>query len=96
MNISFFTGMLPAGVRGAVDLLAEALVGLFALFMAFYGAKLAATTWHNTIPEFPALSVGVTYLPIPLGGAALFLFVIERLACGAPEPLPPTEQPQFD
>ena len=30
------------------------------------------------------MSVGVTYLPIPLGGAALLLFVIERLAIGAP------------
>jgi len=58
--------------------------------------KLVEATWYNTIADFPSLSVGVTYLPIPLGGAALFLFVIERLACGAPEPLPPTEQPQFD
>jgi TRAP-type C4-dicarboxylate transport system permease small subunit len=30
------------------------------------------------------LSVGVTYLPIPLGGAVLLLFIIERLAIGPP------------
>ena len=85
MNISFFIGMLPAGVRGAVDLLAEALVGLFALFMAFYGAKLVAATWYNTIPDFPALSVGLTYLPIPVGGVLLFCFVVERVTLGPPQ-----------
>ena len=30
------------------------------------------------------LSVGVTYLPIPLGAVILLLFVIERLTIGAP------------
>ena len=30
-------------------------------------------------PTFPSLSVGVTYLPIPIGGAILLLFVIERV-----------------
>jgi hypothetical protein len=31
----------------------------------------------------------VTYLPIPLGGAILLMFVIERLAIGPPAPLAP-------
>jgi TRAP-type C4-dicarboxylate transport system permease small subunit len=84
MNIAFFTGMLPDGLRGAVAMLAEMLVGVFALFMAFYGTKLAIATWYNTIPDFPELSVGVTYLPIPLGGAILFCFVVERILLGPP------------
>ena len=85
MSIAFFVGMLPDGLRRAVAVLAEALVGLFALFMAYYGAKLVMATWYNTIPDFPALSVGVTYLPIPFGGALLFCFVAERLTLGTPE-----------
>jgi TRAP-type C4-dicarboxylate transport system permease small subunit len=84
MNIAVFAGMLPVGLRRAVGFLAEALVGLFALFMAFYGTKLVIATWYNTIPDFPALSVGVTYLPIPLGGAILFCFVVERMTLGPP------------
>jgi len=84
MNIAVFVGMLPESARRAVAVLAEALVGLFALFMAFYGAKLVMATWYNTIPDFPELSVGVTYLPIPLGGAILLCFVIERLVIGPP------------
>jgi TRAP-type C4-dicarboxylate transport system permease small subunit len=84
MSISVFTAMLPDGLRGAVAVLAEALVGLFALFMTFYGARLVVATWYNTIPDFPELSVGVTYLPIPLGGAILFCFVVERIVLGPP------------
>jgi TRAP-type C4-dicarboxylate transport system permease small subunit len=83
MNVAFFVAMLPPRLRRIADLIAEMLVGLFAAFMVIWGAKLVEATWHNTIADFPSLSVGVTYLPIPLGGAALFLFVIERLI-GAP------------
>jgi TRAP-type C4-dicarboxylate transport system permease small subunit len=42
------------------------------------------TTWHQSIAEFPALAVGVTYLPIPVGGAVTLLFVIERALIGPP------------
>ena len=41
-------------------------------------------TWHNTIADFPFLSVGITYLPIPVGGVCLLLFIIERMFLGAP------------
>jgi hypothetical protein len=41
-------------------------------------------TWHNSIADFPALSVGLTYLPIPLGGAILLCFVVERVTLGRP------------
>ena len=40
--------------------------------------KLVQVTWHQAIPEFPALWVGLTYLPIPIGGLLTSLFVIER------------------
>ena len=82
MNVSFFVAMLPPRLRRVVDLIAELLVGLFALFMVIWGVKLVEATWHNTIADFPALSVGVTYLPIPLGGAILLLFVIEHVSGG--------------
>jgi TRAP-type C4-dicarboxylate transport system permease small subunit len=54
------------------------------LFMLVYGAKLVEATWYNTIADFPFLSVGLTYLSIPVGGAILLLFVIERILFGLP------------
>ena len=62
------------------------------LFMLWYGIKLVQTTWHQSIAEFPLVSVGVAYLPIPIGGAITILFVIERLWTqgffGTPPPRP--------
>ena len=84
MNVSFFAAMLPARWRRWNDLLVELLVAAMALFMLEYGIKLVEATWFNTIADFPDLSVGVTYLPIPIGGVFLFLFVIERICIGPP------------
>ncbi len=84
MRVSFFVNMLPPHLRHPAELLAELLVALMAVFMVRYGVKLVEATWSNSIAEFPWLSVGVTYLPIPVGGACLFLFVIERISGGQP------------
>ena len=48
------------------------------LFMLWWGIKLVQATWHQAIPEFPIVWVGLAYLPIPIGGALTTLFVIER------------------
>lgn len=84
MRVSFFVSLLPEAAQQAVALLVELLMALVALFMVDWGIKLVAATWQNSIADFPALSVGVTYLPIPIGGAILFLFVFERLVIGPP------------
>jgi TRAP-type C4-dicarboxylate transport system permease small subunit len=93
MNVSFFVLMLPAPLRIVADYLAELLVAAMAVFMVIDGGKLVEVTWYNTIPDFPSLSVGVTYLPIPLGGALLLLFVIERAILGMPAD-PKTQCPE--
>jgi len=84
MRMSFFVSLLPPPWQRASTLLVEALMALIALFMVNWGGKLVVATWQNSIADFPALSVGVTYLPIPVGAAILFLFVIERVTIGAP------------
>ena len=86
MRVGFFVSLLPGRLQRATALLVELLMALIALFMVDWGAKLVAATWQNSIADFPSLSVGVTYLPIPLGGAILLLFVFERLAIGPPPP----------
>jgi TRAP-type C4-dicarboxylate transport system permease small subunit len=93
MNVSFFVNTLPQPWRRWVELIAELLVAAMALFMLLYGEKLVDATWYNTIADFPALSVGVTYLPIPVGGAVLLLFVIERVLFGPPPAVVPAGPP---
>jgi TRAP-type C4-dicarboxylate transport system permease small subunit len=49
------------------------------VFMLVWGIKLVQATWHQAIPEFPVVWVGLSYLPVPVGGALTALFVVERL-----------------
>ena len=84
MNVSYFADQLPARYRRLLDLLVQLLMALIAVFMIIWGALLVEVTWHNTIADFPFLSVGITYLPIPIGGICLLLFIIERTFLGAP------------
>ena len=90
MNVSFFADKLPGRFRIALDLVVQLLMALIAAFMIVWGTRLVEVTWHNTIADFPFLSVGVTYLPIPVGGVILLLFIIERIFLG----LPPEATPQ--
>jgi TRAP-type C4-dicarboxylate transport system permease small subunit len=84
MQVTFVRDHLPPTARRLADVAAELLVAALAVFMAVWGYRLCGDTWNQSIAEFPALSVGITYLPIPLGGICLMLFVVERLALGRP------------
>ena len=94
MNLSFFVNLLPAPLRTLVDIIAQILMAGIAVFMTIWGTGLVEVTWHNSIPDFPFLSVGVTYLPIPVGGVCLLMFIIERLLIGTPpDPVAQHEDP---
>ena len=41
-------------------------------------------TWNNSIADFPSLSVGLVYSPIPFGGILTLLFIVEHLTIGRP------------
>lgn len=84
MSVSYFARKLPPPIQRATDLLVQLLMATIALFMTIWGERLVEVTWYNSIADFPSLSVGVTYLPIPVGGACLLLFVIERIFLGVP------------
>src|ERR1700674_847439 len=88
MTVTLIVDKLPQRWRRVTDLAVELLMGTMALFMLVKGAKLVEATWGNTISDFPFLSVGVTYLPIPVGGAILLLFVIEHVTIGRPGDTP--------
>jgi len=84
--VQMLTDAVGPAARKWLLLLADLCMIATALFMLVYGTQLVQITWNQTIAEFPKLSVGLTYLPIPLGGLFTLLFIIERLWLGAPPP----------
>jgi len=70
--------------RKRTELVAEIGMAIIALFMIKWGVLLVQATWYNSIAEFPDLSAGVTYIPIPIAGVVTLLFVIERIWLGDP------------
>lgn len=84
MNVSYFADRLPRLYQRLVDLVVQLLMAVIAIFMIVWGESLVEFTWHNRIADFPFLSVGITYLPIPVGGVCLLLFIIERIFLGIP------------
>jgi TRAP-type C4-dicarboxylate transport system permease small subunit len=70
--------------RAVMQWAVHACMLLIAAFMIGYGAHLCVVTWGNTIAEFPNLSTGVAYMPIPIGGLLTLLFIIEKIWLGEP------------
>jgi len=96
--VSTLLNMLNDTNRVRMERAADVGMGIIALFMIKWGTLLVEATWQNSIAEFPELSVGVTYLPIPAAGVVTLLFVIERLWLGDPPATSFTfrDQPQID
>ena len=92
--VALFRDLLPPKGRALLGVLVDALMILLALFMVIWGVQLASRTWDQSIAEFPWLSVGLTYLPLPAGSAITILFIVEHLWCGPAVDLaePPAEE----
>jgi TRAP-type C4-dicarboxylate transport system permease small subunit len=78
--------IVPSVLQGLPRLLVGWVVELamagMNLFMLIWGVELVHTTWFQVISDFPTVSVGISYLPVPIGGAITLLFVAERLWTG--------------
>ena len=76
-------GMLPSALRGMPRLLLGIFIELSMLatnlFLLWYGVRLVQRTWYQSIAEFPIVSVGVSYLPVPIVGFITILFIVERV-----------------
>jgi TRAP-type C4-dicarboxylate transport system permease small subunit len=85
-HLHIAVGVLPNALTGnarkALGMLIEACMLFTNFFMFWYGIGLVKTTWYQSIAEFPIVSVGVSYLPVPIGGLITVLFIIERFLVG--------------
>ena len=85
-HLHIAVGTLPAMLKGParqlLGIVVEAGMLVINVFLLWYGIKLVQVTWHQTIAEFPVVSVGISYLPVPIGGAVTALFIVERFLKG--------------
>lgn len=79
-------GILPAMLKGTPRVVLGVIIEICMLvtniFMLWWGIKLVRATWYQSIAEFPIVSVGFSYFPIPIGAFITILFVIERFWTG--------------
>jgi TRAP-type C4-dicarboxylate transport system permease small subunit len=95
IGVGVLPAFLPAPAKALLGWVLEACMLATNLFMVVWGLRLVQTTWFQSIAEFPIVSAGMAYLPIPLGGGLTALFVIERLMTRKffADPLPDADAP---
>ncbi|CAA9342469.1 MAG: TRAP-type C4-dicarboxylate transport system, small permease component [uncultured Microvirga sp.] len=79
IGVKVIPDLLGGTARIVIGWLIEACMAFTNLFMLVWGIRLVQTTWYSTLADFPLITAGFSYLPVPLGGAITTLFVIERL-----------------
>jgi TRAP-type C4-dicarboxylate transport system permease small subunit len=90
IGVSILPAFLAEPAKSVLGVFLEICMLATNLFMVVWGIKLVQTTWYQSIAEFPIITAGMAYLPIPVGGAITVAFVIERFLTGRffqePEP----------
>ncbi|OOV94795.1 TRAP transporter small permease [Pseudomonas sp. MF4836] len=82
MAVAMLTDRLPTAVKSAASIVAQLLMATMCLFMAIWGTKLCLSTWNQFMSALPTLRVGITSMPIPVGGFLTLIFVLEKLLLG--------------
>ena len=82
MAVAMAVERMPAQTRRVAAVAVQILMAVVALFMIVKGFKLCANTWNQYLGEIPSLRVGISYLPIPLGGIVTLVFILEKLFLG--------------
>ncbi|MCU0074274.1 TRAP transporter small permease [Pseudomonas koreensis] len=82
MAVAMLTDRMPPPLRKTMSIVSQLLMATICLFMTIWGSKLCLSTWNQFMSAMPTLRVGITYMPIPLGGALTLVFVLEKLLLG--------------
>ena len=86
ISVGMFVNQLAPGRQRLLGHLVDLFMAALSLFLLIYGWSLVQATFNQVHPEFIWVSVGVTYLPIPLGSLFTLLFVLEKVWIGPPDP----------
>ncbi|EFE96549.1 TRAP transporter small permease [Serratia odorifera] len=81
--VNMLIDRLSPALQSLCARLADLLMVVIFLFIIYYGYALCSQLWLQPVAEFPLLTAGQAYLPLPIGSAVTLLFVIERLLFGS-------------
>jgi len=81
--VTMLTDRVGPKVGHVLEWVVDLLMCAICLFTTVWGFQLCSVTWNQTVAEFPFLSVGITYLPLPVGAILILVFVLEQMVFGA-------------
>ncbi len=79
MSLELLVKRLPAGARPWAEAATDLVIASFAAFLVVQGWVLAEATMSSSMATLP-VSVGVSYLVLPLSGALMIVFAVARAA----------------
>ncbi|AOE61058.1 TRAP transporter small permease [Pseudomonas corrugata] len=82
MAVDMLTNRMPPALKVICSVVSQLLMAAICLFMIVGGTKLCIATWNQFMSALPTLRVGITYMPIPIGGCLTLVFVLEKLLLG--------------
>ncbi|MDP1554499.1 MAG: TRAP transporter small permease [Hyphomonas sp.] len=83
-------------VRKVMQVFSNTVVGACGIAMLIWGGELVLLTWSHVIPSL-GISRGLAYLGLPIAGALMALFALERtLEVLAAKPLKDEEDPRWN
>ncbi|AEX50594.1 TRAP transporter small permease [Rahnella aquatilis] len=80
--VAMVTDRLPPALKKFSALLADLMMLAISVFIFWYSLQLCSELWQQPVAEFPLLTAGQTYLPLPVGSALTLLFIIEQIIAG--------------
>jgi TRAP-type C4-dicarboxylate transport system permease small subunit len=81
--VSMVTDRLGESSRRYCSVVADVMLMAISLFILWYGSMLCLELWEQPVAEFPILSAGQNYLPLPIGSAITLLFIVEKICRGS-------------
>jgi TRAP-type C4-dicarboxylate transport system permease small subunit len=80
--VAMLTDRLPNALRQVLRVVVHVCMLAVAVFTVVKGTRLCLETWNQVIGQLPWLRVGITYMPVPVGGLVTALFVLEVIFFG--------------
>lgn len=78
MRLKFVTNLLPKKFGIVLEILIDAAIGYFAVFLFQQGLVLTEAMWTSRMSTIP-LPIGLTYLVLPISAGFMILFAFFRI-----------------